>query len=172
MKWLGFVLTLALSATVNGQSLPAFELGDLDGQTRQLPQQQEGVGIYLFWATWCPYCRSLMPHLQSIVDQYGSKVTVYAMQIRDDKPARPYMENNGFSFVVFPDADDVAEAWGMRATPGLVIMDVDQQVRFNLYDVLIEDPPGYAELSHGQKASRRAPFWAARIRDTLSDLID
>src|SRR3546814_9228256 len=28
--------------------------------------------VVLFWATWCPYCKALMPHLQSMLDEYGN----------------------------------------------------------------------------------------------------
>jgi len=44
-------------------------------------------------------------------------------------------------------------------------------VRFNLYDVLATNPPGFEELDHTQRAQRRAPFWAARIRQKLDELI-
>ncbi len=37
-----------------------------------LPSMQAGVDIYLFWASWCPYCKALMPHLQSIQVEYGA----------------------------------------------------------------------------------------------------
>jgi hypothetical protein len=32
----------------------------------------------LFWATWCPYCKALMPHVQSNLDEYGKQVRVVA----------------------------------------------------------------------------------------------
>jgi len=170
MKWIGSLLAFVLATSVQAQTLPEFELDALDGQSYHLPAEQEGIGIYLFWASWCPYCRALMPHLQSIVDQYGSDVSVYALQFRDEESPESYIERNGFDFVVFPDADETASAWGMRGTPGVVILDKNRQVRFNLYEVLVENPAGYEEMSHPQRAARRAPFWAARIRETLTEL--
>lgn len=148
-----------------------FELADAQGRVLTLPQQQEGVGIYLFWASWCPYCRALMPHLQSIEDEYGDQVTVYALNFRDEKDPEAYMAERGFQFVLLPKADAVAEDWGVFGTPGLFIVDSAGRIRFNLYEVVTEDPPGWSELKHGQRAERRAPFWAARVRSALDEVL-
>ena len=149
-----------------------FTLASADGEELTLPDNQEGVGVYLFWASWCPYCRALMPHLQSVVDEYRDQVTVYALNFRDQRDAAGYMAENGFDFVLLPNADGVAEQWGIRGTPGLVIVDADGEVRFNLYEVLAENPPGYEDMSHSQRAQRRGPFWAARIRETLDEVLN
>ncbi|MDT8438665.1 MAG: TlpA disulfide reductase family protein [Wenzhouxiangellaceae bacterium] len=159
--------TIAQEAAAGG----AFELNDADGRAWTLPADQEALGVYLFWASWCPYCRALMPHLQSIVDEYGDAVEIYALNFRDQNDPRAYMEEQGFDFVLFPDADAVATDWGVRGTPGLFIIDSSRQVRFNLYQVLAESPPGFEDLSHTQRAQRRAPFWAARIRETLDQVL-
>ena len=41
--------------------------------------------IVLFWATWCPYCKALMPHIQSVRFEYGDAIRVLAIHFRDDK---------------------------------------------------------------------------------------
>lgn len=172
------LVALALFAwaplTAHAQALPEarpFSLEDASGEQVQLPGAQEGVGIYLFWASWCPYCRALMPHLQSIKDEYGDRVTVYALNFRDQQDPRKYIEERGFDFRLFPGADDVAGQWDVQGTPGLFIVDTDGRVRLNLYEVMAENPPGFDELSHAQKAQRRAPFWAARVRETLDEVL-
>lgn len=165
------VVVLLMSGLSQAEAPEAFTLESLDGQSYTLPQEQEGVGIYLFWASWCPYCQALMPHIQSIRDQYGDAVSVYALNFRDEEDPAELLERHGFDFVVFPDADPVAEQWGVHGTPGLFIVDADGEVRFNLYEIEVDDPPGYDEMSHGQKASRRAPLWAARIREVLAEVM-
>jgi len=149
----------------------SFTLEAADGTELELPADQQGVGIYLFWASWCPYCRALMPHLQSIQDEYGERVTIYALNFRDQQDPREYMDEHGFDFVLLPQADAVAEQWGARATPGLFIVDDNARIRFNLYEVLTRNPPGFEEMSHSQRAQRRGPFWAARIREAIDEVL-
>ncbi len=151
---------------------PPFSLETAAGQSIDLPAQQQGVGIYLFWASWCPYCRALMPHLQSLEDEYGNAIAIYALNFRDQQDPVAYLDEHGFDFVLLPKADEVAESWGVQGTPGLFIVDQAGRIRFNLYDVLANNPPGFESLNHTQRAQRRAPFWAARIRQSLDDVLD
>ena len=170
-KLIATLFAMGLAAAVSAEPGQPFTLQSADGTERTLPEQQQGVGLYLFWATWCPYCKALMPHLQSIEDEYGERVTVYALNFRDKSDPRDYVDEHGFDFVLFPDAGEVAERWGAHATPALYVVDEDGNVVFDLYEVLTEDPPGDADLGHTQRAARRAPFWAARIREALDDLL-
>lgn len=178
MKFAMYPLTLALlflagpSANAQGYpEAPPFSLESAQGATLELPADQQGIGVYLFWASWCPYCRALMPHLQSLEDEFGNALTVYALNFRDQQDPAAYLDEHGFGFVLLPHADDVAESWGVQGTPGLFIVDGEGRVRFNLYDVLATNPAGFEELNHTQRAQRRAPFWAARIRQALDEVM-
>lgn len=163
---------LALSAKAQEYpEAPPISLEAAAGQSINLPAQQQGVGIYLFWASWCPYCRALMPHLQSLEDEYGKAITVYALNFRDQQDPAAHLAEHGFDFVLLPEADDVAESWGVQGTPGLFIVDQKGRIRFNLYDVLATNPAGFEEMNHTQRAQRRAPFWAARIRQSLDEVL-
>ena len=66
--------------------------------TFNYPDDIERPTIVLFWATWCPYCRALMPHLQSILDEYGEQVEVIALNIREDEDPVEYLDRFGFQF--------------------------------------------------------------------------
>jgi thiol-disulfide isomerase/thioredoxin len=162
----------ALADQTEPADAPAFRAAIEGGPTIDLPTEQKGVGLYLFWASWCPYCKALMPHLQSINDEYGDQVTIYALNFRDQNDPAEYIDERGFDFLLIPHADDIAAQWGARATPALYIVDTQARIRFSLYDVLTQDPPGYDELEHSQRAERRAPFWAARIRQALDSLLE
>lgn len=165
------VLAAGAALPAHAEPAPSLTLENAEGETITLPRPHDGVDIYLFWATWCPYCKAFMPHLQSIRDEYGDAVTVYALQIRDDEDPRPFMADNGFDFELIPNADAAMAPYGMRSTPGLVLVDGDGVIRFNLYDVVLQDPPGYAELGNRARAARRGPAWAARLRQEIDAVL-
>ena len=164
-----FSCTQAIGDTQLDWQSPAFELADSDGQSLRYPDDLDGPAIVLFWASWCPYCKALMPHLQSIVDEYDGEIEILALNFRDDDDPREYISERGYDFRLFPQSDPVAELWGVKATPGLFLVDETGRAVFSNYAILQSDYPTDASeqvegMKHYQKAARKAPFWAARLR--------
>jgi thiol-disulfide isomerase/thioredoxin len=166
------ILATAVSANaMDRQPAPSFTLHDDKGEEVSLPRDHSGVDVYFFWASWCPYCKALMPHLRSILDEYGESVTVFALNIRDDENPREFLDKYGYDFILFPEADSVMEAYGVKGTPGLFLVDGCGQIRFNLYVLEREDDTAYQQLDNAEKAARRAPWWAAEIRQSIDTLL-
>jgi thiol-disulfide isomerase/thioredoxin len=178
--WLALSIWLAAGVSaVEAQSNqdwqpPAFSLRQPDGSEFRYPADLTGPTIVLFWATWCPYCKALMPHLQSILDEYPGRVRVLALSIRDDGDPAAVLAEYGFDFTLLTAADEVAEAWGVKGTPGLFLADARGQVVFDRLRIPAAAQSGSAQseaaLKHYQKAARNAPYWAARLRLALDEL--
>ena len=136
--------------------------------------RREGPSIILFWATWCPYCKALMPHLQSMLEEYDGEraLRVYAISYREDGDPLRYLERQGFSFTAFPEGGDVPERFDVAGTPAVFVVDESGLITLNLYQVsaAMKSDEKWASLSNPQKAARRAPYWAARIREALDAL--
>ena len=164
-----FSSTQAIGDTQIDWQTPAFELADSDGQSLSYPDDLNGPTIVLFWASWCPYCKALMPHLQSIVDEYAGEIEILTLNFRDDDDPREYISERGYDFRLFPQSDPVAELWGVKATPGLFLVDESGRAVFSNYAIPQSDYPTDTSeqvegMKHYQKAARKAPFWAARLR--------
>lgn len=189
MKKLSVYLTIALStllvfsthaeppAIEKGKVLPAFSITDASGESFGYPDDLDAPVIILYWASWCPYCKALMPHLQSIVDEYQGEIEVLALNFRDDEDPVEFMSRYGYDFRLFPNADDVAAGWGVRATPALFLFDGAGRLVFSNYTLTDDDYPSDPadegrELKHFEKAARRAPFWAALLRLEIDRLQD
>jgi thiol-disulfide isomerase/thioredoxin len=94
----------------------------------------DAVSVVIFWATWCPYCRRLMPRLQMIADEFRDRaVKFYALDIWDDGDPVAYMQRHSYTFRLLLNADDVADAYGVRATPGLYLIDRARRVIYKRY---------------------------------------
>ena len=174
MQRMLLTLILALSVQLgHAQEVvaPTFTLANAAGEQVTLPRAHDGVDIYFFWASWCPYCKALMPHLQSMLIEYGDDLTVYALNIRDDEDPEPFMAEHGYDFVLIPEADSIMELYGVRPTPGLFVVDGEGRIHLNLYEMIFDDGSEYKALSHGRKAGRRAPYWAAEIRRTIDVIL-
>lgn len=165
------LMLLTPSQGAHAEPAPPLSLENDRGEAITLPREHDGVDIYLFWATWCPYCKAFMPHLQSMLDEYGDDVTIFALQIRDEDDGRAFLDENGFTFELLPNADAAMGPYGARSTPGLFLVDGNGQVRFNLYDIVLENPPGYEQLGNRAKAARRGPAWAARVRQEIDAIL-
>lgn len=153
---------------------PDWTLSTPSGQTVTLSDEVDSqTTIVLFWATWCPYCKALMPHLQSIKLEYGKDVKVLAISIRDDGDPVAFIENTAYDFTVLPNGDNVAELYDVRGTPGVFVIGQNRVVHFDLRQLpRIEPPDNGKPASNSRKAAFRAPYWAAEIRKSVDLVID
>lgn len=174
-----FCVTLVLSfvgETVGADPLiaPDWTRQSLGGDTITLSDvAAEQPVILLFWATWCPYCKALMPHIQSAKLEYGDRIRVLAVHFRDDKgDPGAFIENAGYDFTVIPDGNDLAKLNGVWTTPGLLVLDRARRVRFDLYALPEQElPTGDAGISHPRRAAFRAPYWAAELRKAIDEVL-
>ena len=153
---------------------PDWTLRSVSGETITLSEvAAEQPVIVLFWATWCPYCKALMPHIQSIRLEHGDKVRVLAVHFRDDNgDPVAFMENAAYDFTVLPDGDEVAELNDIWGTPGVLIVDRGMHIRFDQYALPQYDLPAAGQSpSHGKKAAYKAPYWAAELRKALDAVL-
>ena len=176
MKNLFVVLACGLmSAPValadDARTAPDWQLPTVDGDIVRLSEvTAERPTIILFWATWCPYCKGLMPYLQEIQDDYGERVQVLAVHFRDDNgDAVAFMKKNGYDFTLLTNGEPVAKLNQVWGTPGVLLVNSDMQLHFNLYDVPKLKFDG--ELSHSQKAAQLAPYWSTQLRSALDRVL-
>ena len=139
-------VTSTWSQPVNvGDTAPDWSLPDKEGGIVDYYQDSDNqVSVILFWATWCPYCATLMPHLEVVYRKYRSKgLKFYAIDILEDGKIDPvtYFADKEYSYTLLLDGDAVAENYGVRGTPGLYVIDKNKKVVYKkpagVSDVLV-----------------------------------
>jgi len=147
---LGFSVQSSFAAVGVGDTPPDWTLETPAGETINYYQDSEGrVNVIFFWATWCPYCRSLMPHLKLLHDLYrGKRVEFYALNIQENGDPVAYFEQNNFKFKLLLAADLVAEDYGVKGTPWLLVIDKNRKVIYRrpvgVTDVMVAQNIKYA----------------------------
>jgi len=179
MKISGLVLAATLSMSVmssegNTWLAPDWELESVAGETVRLSDEvHEQPVILLFWASWCPYCKALMPHLQSLQLELGDEIRILAVNFADkDGDPVAYMKEAGYDFTVLLEGDAVAAVYKIYGTPGVVLVDRNRGVRFDLRDVQLPEAQRLDDTADNKrKAAHRAPFWAAEIRKSVDEVL-
>ena len=115
-----------------GQVAPDWRLETPGGEELNFYSDSgQNLSIVLFWATWCPYCRSLMPHIQELAEEFDElPLSIYALNVWEDGDPKKYFDENDFNFKLLLRADLVAEDYGVRGTPGLFLIDRKRQVLY------------------------------------------
>ena len=140
-----------------GDQAPSFELLDSGGSVVAFPVETRGKpSILFFWATWCPYCKALMPLLEEVRQEFSDEgVEVFALNVWEDGEPVDVMRDMNLGFRLLPDADDVAETYHVRGTPGLFVVDGQGTIAYR------RRPSG------GISATEIAVIWADQTRSAL-----
>ena len=114
-----------------GKEAIDFTLTDLEGNKVSL-KDYRGKNVYLnFWATWCPPCRSEMPEIEKVYQQYKDKgLVVLAVDLGEDKDTvKNFIKENNYNFKVLLDSDQsIAEQYNISAIPVSYFIDKDGKI--------------------------------------------
>ena len=121
--------------------------------------------VLVFWATWCPYCKALMPYLGEIQKDYGSDeiniLLVNVFEEKGDREVNPaaYVEALGFPTIAVADGNGIAKDYSIRFTPGLLVVDGQGKTVWKRAST---------DLPAGKTV---AEFWSGQLRQQLDSLI-
>ncbi len=120
--------TAPVEGTQVGNLAPNFQLQNLDGQTVSLSDLRGEPVLINFWATWCPPCRSEMPYIQEIYNEWSDKkLVVLAINIGESSSTvENFMQSYNLSFTVLLDTkQDVAQRYNITGIPTTFFIDKD-----------------------------------------------
>jgi thiol-disulfide isomerase/thioredoxin len=107
-----------------GIAAPDWALKDASGNIHRLSDYRGKLVLLDFWATWCGPCKLEMPEIQAIYKEYGAKgVVVIGLNTWETSDPAKFMKDNGYSYSLLLNADNVAKAYQVEAIPALYLID-------------------------------------------------
>ena len=109
------------------------------GNRVNLSDYQGQPVLLIFWATWCPYCKKLLPGIAELNEKYQSKgLKIIAVNILDDWKPKVYWRNFGYTFDMVLEGDDVAKIYGIQELQVSYLLHLMVKCSvFNLFLILI-----------------------------------
>ena len=104
-----------------GQTLPKLSVQWLDKK----PETEGKPMIVEFWATWCPPCRSSIPHLNEIYAKYkGQGLQIVGITDEDRAKIKKFEKEVPIEYAVALDANgQYAKPFGIQGIPHAVLVD-------------------------------------------------
>lgn len=104
-----------------GQTLPKLSVQWLDKK----PETEGKPMIVEFWATWCPPCRSSIPHLNEIYAKYKDKgLHIVGITDEDRAKIKKFEKEVPIEYAVALDANGkYAKPFGIQGIPHAVLVD-------------------------------------------------
>lgn len=114
------------SITTTRRPLPELELPDLSGRVWSRADFTGKASVVAVWATWCGPCKSELPLLDKLHDEWrkSSDYQVVTLSV-DGSPAlvAPYLEREKLDFPVLLAGNDLFRAWEFDSIPRTLVVD-------------------------------------------------
>jgi thiol-disulfide isomerase/thioredoxin len=124
------ILSALLAASLFPIGLNAADLGDpapeikiakwVKGEPAQISDNEKGIYVVEFWATWCPPCRTSIPHLTEIQNRFKDKnVTIIGVTDEKEGVVKPFVDKLGSKMDYRVAIDQGATAAGYMKAYGI-----------------------------------------------------
>jgi len=118
--------------TRTGNLAPDFQLASLGGQTVSLSDFRGNPVLLNFWASWCGPCKSEMPYIQRMHEEWSGKgLVILAIDIGESSATvGEFVEKYALSFMVLLDTDqEVALKYNVRSIPTTFFIDKNGKIQ-------------------------------------------
>lgn len=140
---LTLLLLLPVSALAlnQGDKLLPFTAKDMDGKT---VDSATFIGkkpvMLIFWASWCPNCKSEVPKVNALVKKYSSQgmgfIGINVGYNDSEGRARRFMDKTGISYpVVFDKKGLIPRQYGVQGVPTVLVANKQGVVIYKDYGV-------------------------------------
>lgn len=126
-----------------GDKAPPLTIGEWIKGNPVKPEEPNQKNVYVieFWATWCGWCRSSIPHLTSLQAKYKDKgVVVVGVSDEPSSKVRPFVEKLGekMAYTIACDADQATTraymaAAGIDGIPYAFIVGKDGKIAWHAH---------------------------------------
>lgn len=160
--------TSVFAGGLEGKPAPSISVKSADGVERSMVESAKGRrSIVIFWASWCPFCKAVMTDLVAEKHAIGEGVAMIAINVWDDDDVDPeaVLQERGLAdFESLRGDDEDAQAWGVKGTPGLFVLDAEGLVLWDLSAHSYERPP---VSDRRAAAAHLAKLWVKDIKAAL-----
>jgi len=153
-----------LAAVGVGDKAPAWSGVDLAGGTQvEFPAiLGDKPAVFIFLATWCPYCKAFMLYVKEIqadYAKYGIQIISFNALERGIGDLKTHVKTLGFPLVVIADMNSIAKQYDVHYVPGLMVVNGDGVIAYRRKST---------DLPAGKTVSQQ---WAGEVRKVLDSLI-
>ncbi len=124
---------------------PDFTVFDDEGKEVKLSDYFGKPIVLNFWASWCPPCKSEMPHFNKVYNELKDEIVFLMVDLVDgqketEEKGKKYIANNGFTFPVLYDLEqDAAYTYGIRSIPTTIFINKDGDIVTGAEGAINED---------------------------------
>jgi thiol-disulfide isomerase/thioredoxin len=153
------VMALAALLALGAATAHALQIGDPvalpdiklhDGSVLRTAALKGKVVVVEYWASWCPFCKNTMPHLQKLYDANKAKgLEVIVLSIdKTEREAVDALRERGFTFRAGMATDDINRVFGrLRGLPVTYVIGRDGKLaRQEMGELFAEDVAEFADL--------------------------
>jgi cytochrome c biogenesis protein CcmG, thiol:disulfide interchange protein DsbE len=124
----GYTKDVLITSPFIGFTAPDFTLPGANGETFELSSLKGNPVIVNFWATWCLPCRSEMPAIQKIYQEYSSRglsiLAVNATSQDDPDAVLSFIDQFALTFpVLFDETGQISNAYRIQSLPTTFFID-------------------------------------------------